>query len=280
MKKKLPYDQPLILIVLALVGFGLVMVFSASSFYSKEVYGSATFIFLRQLAAVGVGLVVLFAATRVNYHILENRYLVAALLALVLILLVWALFSPGTNGAHRWTRLGPANFQPSELAKLSIILATAYLLVNRGGRLERLDKRALGSLAVLGLVVLLVLVEPDLGTSTSLVLTIGLMLFLGGLQFRYFIVGTLVSAPVLYLLVSQETYRYERILAFWDPAADPLGLGYQILQSLGVPYAESFDPAHISSEIQLVIHSAAYERTENPELVAAEQRGIAILSYR
>lgn len=225
MKRKIPYDQLLILIVLALVGFGLVMVFSASTIHSEGV-------FLRQLMAVLLGLLLLLATARINYHILENRYLIAGLILLVVVLLAIALFQPSANGAHRWIRVGPLNFQPSELAKLVVVLSMSYFLVKRGGRVEDLDKSTIPYLLMLGSIVLLVFAEPDLGTSTSLTLTIALMLFLGGLRFRYYLGGFLIAAPLFYFLVLRAEYRRGRILAFLDPAADPYGLGYQIRQSL------------------------------------------------
>jgi len=225
MKRRIPYDQFLIFVVLALVGCGLVMVFSASTIHSKGV-------FFRQLIAVSLGLLLLFATTKINYHVLENRYLIGGLTLLVLVLLAIALFQPSANGAHRWIRIGPLNFQPSELAKLVVVLSMSYFLVSRGGKVKHLDRNALPYLAVLASIILLVFVEPDLGTSTSLALTVALMLFLGGLRFRYYIGGFLVAAPVFYFLVLRAEYRRDRILAFLDPEADPYGLGYQIIQSL------------------------------------------------
>jgi len=154
------------------------------------------------------------------------------MILLVLVLLSIALFEPSANGAHRWIRLGPLRFQPSELAKLVVVLATSYFLVKRGGKVERLDKAALSFLVLLACIILLVFLEPDLGTSTSLALTVALMLFLGGLRFRYYLGGLLIAAPLFYFLVLQAEYRRGRILAFLDPASDPYGLGYQIRQSL------------------------------------------------
>jgi cell division protein FtsW len=225
MKRKIPYDQFLILIVLALVGFGLVMVFSASTIHSEGV-------FIRQFMAILLGLLVLLVTAKINYQVLENRYLIAGMMFLVVVLLGIALFQPSGNGAHRWIRLGPLNFQPSELAKLVVVTSMSYFLVKRGGRIEDLDKSSISYLAILGSIVLLVFVEPDLGTSTSLALTIALMLFLGGLRFRYYLGGFLVAAPLFYALILRAEYRRGRILAFLDPASDPYGLGYQIRQSL------------------------------------------------
>jgi len=225
MKGKIPYDQSLILIVLSLIGFGLVMVLSASTIHSSGV-------FTRQLMAVSLGLLLLVAATRIDYHTFDNQYLIAGLILLVLVLLSVALFQPGANGAHRWIRLGPLNFQPSELAKLVVVLSMSFFLVRRGGKIEHLDRNAITYLGVVACIILLVFVEPDLGTSTSLALTVSLMLFLGGLRFRYFLAGLLAAAPLFYFLILRADYRRGRILAFLDPASDPYGLGYQIRQSL------------------------------------------------
>jgi cell division protein FtsW len=230
--RKISYDQTLILIVLALVGFGLVMVLSASSIHSKEIYGSSTGIFTRQLSAVLIGLVLLLGAMRLDYHVFQHRAIILSLLLLILALLTLVLLEPGANGVRRWIRLGPLGFQPSELAKLVVILYTSYYVVRRGGSIKRIDQALIVYLAILGAVVVMVLVEPDFGTSTSLVLTASVLLFLAGLRVRYYLGAFLLFAPLFYFLVLRVPYRRERILAFLDPTADPHGSGYQILQSL------------------------------------------------
>jgi cell division protein FtsW len=232
MNRKLPYDQSLILIVLALLGFGLVIVFSASSVVSKELYGPSTAIFFRQLVSVMIGLLLFFIAMRTDYHILGRKPVLYCLLGISVILLGWALLSPGINGVNRWILLGPFRFQPSEAAKLTAIVLTAYFLASKGGQVKEVDRDMLTYLAVLLAMIIMILAAPDFGTSTSLAATAALMLFLAGFKFRYYLAGALLACPIFYFLIYLVPYRRQRILAFIDPSADPQGSGYQIIQSL------------------------------------------------
>ena len=230
--RKIPYDQGLIVIVLALLGFGLIMVFSASTVVSAELYGSQTWIFTRQLLFVMVGLAALMVSMKIDYHFYQRRTVIYFLLTVSLALLVFLLAAPASGGAQRWIRLGPTNFQPSELAKLAVILFTSFYLVNRKEEPHSFKRGVLSYLAVVGSIVLLVLAEPDLGTAASIALTASFLLFLGGLRYRYLLGLILAVIPVLYLLVVRVPYRLNRILAFLDPERDPYGIGYQIRQSL------------------------------------------------
>jgi cell division protein FtsW len=232
MNRKVPYDQFLILIILGLVGIGLMVVFSASSLISKDIYGSSSSIFMRQLISVAIGLALLFAAMRTDYHRYQKPEVVVAFLIGVFLLLFWALLSPGVNGVHRWVQIGPMRFQPSELAKLAVILLTSYFLVHRGGRVERIDKGFALFGGIVGSIILMVLIAPDFGTSASIAAIAALLLFFAGLQYRYYAGAALAVAPLIYVLVYSVPYRRQRVLAFLDPEADPQGSGYQILQSL------------------------------------------------
>ncbi len=232
MNRKVPYDQSLILIVLALLGFGLVIVFSASSVVSKELYGPSTAIFFRQLASVVVGLLLFFVAMRTDYHTFARKPVLYGLLGISAVLLVWALLSPGINGVHRWIILGPFRFQPSEAAKLTAIILTACFLASKGGQIRKIDRSMMTYLAVLLAMILLILRAPDFGTAASLAATAALMLFLAGFRIRYYLAMVLLACPLFYFLIYLVPYRRERILAFVDPSADPQGAGYQIIQSL------------------------------------------------
>ena len=117
--------------VLALLGFGLIMVFSASTVVSAEVYGSQTSIFTRQFIFVVIGLVGLMVSMKIDYHIYERSSVIYSLLLLSLALLLYLLVAPESGGVQRWIRIGPVNFQPSELAKLAVILFTSFYLVTR-----------------------------------------------------------------------------------------------------------------------------------------------------
>ena len=232
MRGKIPYDQGLITVVLALVGFGLIMVFSTSTVVSGELYGSQSRIFTRQLVLVIASLVVLMVTMRIDYHFYQRREVIYGGLLGSGALLVYVLYTPVSGGVQRWIRLGPVSFQPSELAKLAVILFAAYYLVTRKEQFHSFWRGLVPYLAVVGVVILLVLAEPDLGTAASIALSASLLLFLGGLRYRYLISLALVALPALYFLVVRVPYRMNRILAFLDPEKDPFGIGYQIRQSL------------------------------------------------
>lgn len=232
MKPRMPYDRILILLVLTLLGVGLVMVFSASAIISKELYDSSTAIFTKQLYSVLLGLILMVAAMRIDYRFFANRFVIGLLVIGSLGLLGWALISPDINEVHRWIQLGPMRFQPSEVAKLAVILMTAYLLVKREGRIRSIDRPLIVYLGVLGVILVLVLAEPDFGTTTSLALTAALLLFAGGFPIRYYLGAGLAVLPLFFFLVYQVPYRRVRLFAFLHPEADPFGASYQVLQSL------------------------------------------------
>lgn len=232
MNREIPYDRGLIMTVLALLGFGLIMVFSASTVVSAEMYGSQTSIFTRQLLFVVIGLVGLMVSMKVDYHFYEQGRVIYPLLLVSLALLIYLLVAPESGGVQRWIRIGPANFQPSELAKLAVILFTAFYLVTRKEDFHSFKRGLLPYLVVVGAIVLLVLLEPDLGTAASIAFTAIVLLFLGGLRYRYLLGLFLAAIPALYFLVVRVPYRLDRWLAFLYPERDPYGIGYQIRQSL------------------------------------------------
>ena len=247
MNREIPYDRGLIMTVLALLGFGLIMVFSASTVVSAELYGSQTSIFTRQFIFVVIGLVGLMVSMKTDYHIYEQGRVIYALLLLSLALLLYLLVAPESGGVQRWIRIGPVNFQPSELAKLAVILFTSFYLVTRKEDFHSFKRGLLPYLFVVGAIVLLVLLEPDLGTAASIAFTAIVLLFLGGLHYRYLLGLFLAAIPALYFLVVRVPYRLDRWLAFLYPERDPYGMGYQIRQSLisvgsggwsGLGYAE------------------------------------------
>lgn len=232
MNRSTPFDRGLLLIVLLLIGFGLVMVFSASTVVSRDWYGSQTRIFTRQLVYVALGLLALLVTNRIDYHRYKHPSFIYGLLILTFLLLGVALAGPGARSTHRWIRLGSLNFQPSELAKLAVIFFTSYYLVSRRKEFHHFRRGLLPYLAVLGGIIVLVLIQPDMGTAACIAATGGFLLYLGGLRYRYIAVLILLAAPAVYFLIVNVPYRLHRVLAFLDPLQDPFGIGYQIRQSL------------------------------------------------
>jgi cell division protein FtsW len=150
----------------------------------------------------------------------------------VVLMLIGVLFRAPVNGTRRWFGVGGLGIQPSELAKVACVFFTALILERRMHRIDDLSYSLMPIGLIIGLVVTLILLQPDFGTSISLALVVAVMVFAAGLHYRYFVGLALVALPAVYLVLVAAPYRRRRLLAFWDPWADPLGDGFQIIQSL------------------------------------------------
>ena len=232
MARKLKIDRVLFTATLLLVCVSVVMVYSASAVIALERF-QQPYLFLTKQALWGVlGLAVLGVAMRVDYRTYRDEAFIWCLLALVVLMLIAVLFSPPVNGTRRWFGVGGLGIQPSELAKVACVFFTALMLERRMHRIDDLSYSLLPIGLIVGLVFTLVLLQPDFGTSISLALIIAVMVFAAGLHYRYFVGLALVALPAVYLVLVAAPYRRRRLLAFWDPWADPLGDGFQIIQSL------------------------------------------------
>lgn len=235
MAKKLASDKVLFTVVVLLVGFGLVMVYSASSAVARGQVGADSPVgnpfLVKQSVAAGIGLLAMLVAMHVDYRRLKEPAVIYALLGVVAVLLVGVLFQPVLNGTRRWYFVGPFSLQPSEIAKLVLIPYVAYQIDRKQGEVNR-PELLLPVVMAVAMVAGLVLMQPDYGTAVLLLGTALMMVFLAGLSWRYLALGGAVLAPVLAFLVWSEGYRRARLFAFLDPEADPLGAGYQVLQSL------------------------------------------------
>ena len=232
MAKKLKSDRVLFTATLLLVCASIVMVYSASAIVALERYQQANLFLTKQALWAVLGLALLAIAIRVDYRTYRNEPFIWGLLAVVALLLVGVLFSPPVNGTSRWLGLGGLGIQPSELAKLACVLFTALILERRMHRVDELSYSMLPIGIVIGAMVGLILLQPDFGTAMSLVVIVGVMVFAAGLHYKYFVGAALAVVPVLYIVLVSAPYRRRRLMAFWDPWADPLGDGFQIIQSL------------------------------------------------
>jgi cell division protein FtsW len=231
MARQLQSDKILFAAVVGLVLFGALMVFSASAVMAADRYNNADYFLLRQLAWAGVGLIAVAILMHTDYRRLASPLVVFPALALEFILLVAVLFVDRSHNTHRWFHLGQASFQPSEFAKIILAIFLAFFLDLRKGAVNDWKHTLAPIVLVAGAMGLLVLREPDLGTTLALVLILAAMLFAAGLDFRYFALAGLSALPALYWAIFHSTYRHNRVLAFLNPYADPLGKGFQILQS-------------------------------------------------
>ena len=231
MAKKLAFDKALFTTVVLLAGFGLVMVYSASAAIARQKGHTINPFLVKQGAAAALGLVAMTVAMHVDYRWLRRPVVVYSLLVGVMALLVGVLFSPPLNGTRRWFFLGGLSLQPSELAKLALVPFLAYQIEKKPDKVDHSDLLLPCGLTT-ALLAGLILLEPDMGTAVLLTATAFLMLFLAGLSWRYVAAAGAATLPVLWFLIMSAPYRRQRFLAFLDPEKDPLGSGFQALQSL------------------------------------------------
>ncbi|MBI4886017.1 MAG: putative lipid II flippase FtsW [Acidobacteria bacterium] len=232
MARTLKADRILFTATLLLVCASIVMVYSASALVALERFQQPYLFVTRQVMWAVLGLAVLWIAMHVDYRTYRNDAFVWALVAVVALTLVAVLFSAPVNGTRRWFGIGGLGVQPSELAKIACVFFTALVLERRMARIDDLAYSLLPIAIVVGAMVGLILLQPDFGTAMSLVLIVTAMIFLAGLHYRYLVGTLLVMLPAIYLVLVSAPYRRRRLLAFWDPWADPLGDGFQIIQSL------------------------------------------------
>jgi cell division protein FtsW len=232
MARKLKFDKMLFLATLLLICVSIVMVYSASAPVAFDRYGRASIFLVKQAMWSVLGLAMLAVVMRIDYRTYREPVFIWTGLGVVGLALVVVLFSPPVNNARRWFGFAGIGVQPSELAKLVTIVFIAALLERRMHRINDLKYALMPiGLIVLGLVGL-ILLEPDFGTSMALVLVAAVMVFAAGLSYRYILGAILTTAPVIYVLVMSSAYRRQRVLTFLDPWRDPLGAGFQIIQSL------------------------------------------------
>ena len=232
MARKLKSDRVLFSATLLLVCASIVMVYSASAVVALERFDQPYFFLIKQALWAVLGLAVLAIAMRIDYRTYRNDAFVWGAIAFVVLMLVGVMFSAPVNGTRRWFNVGGLGIQPSELAKIAAILFTALILERRMHRIDEVQYSLLPILIVAGGMFGLIVLEPDYGTAISLLLIVGLMVFAAGLNYRYLIVTAAVVLPVLWIVLMSADYRRRRLLAFWNPEADPLGDGFQVLQSL------------------------------------------------
>ncbi|TLM98261.1 MAG: putative lipid II flippase FtsW [Actinobacteria bacterium] len=216
---------------LFLTVFGLVMIYSASSITASVREGSPWHFLVRQAIFVGLGATVAFFVSRYDYRKLRDR---AALVwaACVGMLLLTLVIGAVRGGARRWIPLGLFNLQPSELAKIGCILLVSALAVEwMRGRTE--DTRFYGSVAIAtGVPAILIILQPDFGTTLTLAVAVALVLILAGIEWKWVVGSGLGVVVVGGLLVFTSEYRMRRVLGFLDPWSDSLGKGYQTIQAL------------------------------------------------
>ncbi|MBA2258457.1 MAG: putative lipid II flippase FtsW [Acidobacteria bacterium] len=232
MARKLKSDKLLFTATLLLVCTSVVMVYSASAVMAAQDWNNPYLFLFKQATWALLGLLIVQLIMRIDYHNYRQPVVIYTALAIVCIALIAVLFGRPVKGANRWLHILGLGVQPSELAKLCVVVFVAALLERR---MERIDEPAHALVpigGVLGVIVGLILVQPDLGTAVSIVTIVAVMIFAAGINYRYVTGLALVALPTLGVLIWTSEYRWKRVAAFMDPWKDPLGDGFQMIQSM------------------------------------------------
>lgn len=226
-------DSVIFICTLGLLAFGVVMIYSTSHILALDRYGDAYFFVKRHVfwAIVGVGMMLLFARLNVQ-RLRALGYPVLAISVLLLALVFVPGIGRSAGGARRWIDLGPVSFQPVEIAKFGLIYFLAYFLSVKGERIRDFRFGFLPPVVFIGLILGLVLAQPDLGSAILIAFVAGMLLFIAGARWFHLLAGGLAAAPVLYFMIFAVPWRMQRIFAFLDPFKDARGTGYQLVQSL------------------------------------------------
>jgi cell division protein FtsW len=225
------HDIVLFTAVLALVGFGIVMVYSASAVYATQKFGSATYFLRRDLLWAAIGLAAMVIAMRTDFGV-YRRWSYALLIASIGMLATVLVVGARINGARRWFHFAGVSFQPAELAKLALVIYLAYSLAKKAEKVRSFTVGFVPHMIVCGLMMALLLKQPDLGTAVILGLVTLILLFVAGAKLSYIIIAFLAAAPIMYQAIVGTPWRMRRMLAYLDPWQYRYDVGYQITESL------------------------------------------------
>jgi len=232
MARKLKSDKWLFIATLVLVCASLVMVYSASAVIAMERFQRPNFFLFKQATFAVLGLILMPVLMRIDYRHYRQPIVLWTALAVMGFALVAVLFGPRINGARRWFGFAGIGVQPSEFAKLVVVFFVAAILERRMDRIDDLRYSLVPVAIVLGGVVGLIMLQPDLGTALTIIVIVAAMVFAAGINYRYIVGLLLVSLPAAYIVLMSADYRRRRMFSFLDPWADPLGDGFQVIQSL------------------------------------------------
>jgi cell division protein FtsW len=226
--------RALVILTAMLLAFGLATVYSASAIVEMQAgYGHAHLL-IRQVGGMAIGLILFAIAAKMDAEIWEKWAWPIMILSLVLLVIVilpfTARIAPRVHGSRRY--LFGASLQPSELAKLAVVVWTSMLMIKKGPALRGLTKGILPFLVVIGALDILVMLEPDVSTAMMFTLVMGIILFSGGVRIGHFVALGVMLIPLLYVKVERLNYVLLRMSAFFDPGAAPLEVNYQLRQSL------------------------------------------------
>jgi cell division protein FtsW len=228
------YDHIVIYTILALVIIGWIMIYSSSAVMADITYHDSFKFLKKQFLFALIGLVGMVGVMKLNYRTLSSwtyPILILSIMLLIVVLIPGLGLSHKVGVARRWLITPWFVFQPSELGKLALLIFIAYSLAKKGDRIKEFLQGFLPIICISGIMILLVILERDMGTAIFLGLLTMVLLFLGGTRLSHLLMVPLIATPVLYVYVTRIPYVYRRIIAFLDPWKDVQGMGFQIIQS-------------------------------------------------
>ena len=231
MKKKL--DIPLIITIFSICVYGIIMIYSASSIWAEYKFNDKFHYVIMQSLFFIVGFFLMTLVSKIPYtYYLEKSNMILFICFILLILVLIPGIGSVRNGSRSWFGIGGLGIQPSEFMKLALIIFTSKYIYNNPKQMRSVVKGAFPVLLITMISFFLIMLQPDFGTGTILVLTIVAMLFVSGVDFSFFIKIGLLGMLGAALLIIAAPYRMNRIVAFLNPWSDPLGTGFQSIQSL------------------------------------------------
>ena len=227
------YDQCLFLGVIALTLFGLLMIYSSSSVWANFKFNDSFYYMKQQSLFLITGIILMIIISKINYKLYEKK---ANLILGVCLLLLILVLIPGIgsvrNGSRSWFGIGSFGIQPSEFAKLGIIIFTSRYLSKSNKFIKSYKKGVFPILLIMVLFFGLIMLQPDMGTSMVLAVSIISLLFISGVNMKFFYLSGILGLIGIIILILIAPYRMDRITSFINPWSDPLGTGFQIIQSL------------------------------------------------
>ena len=231
MKKAI--DKKLLFLVLFIIVFGLIMIYSSSNVWANYKYNDPYKFLKMQTIFFLVGLILMYILSKIDYHLYlkySNKILLVCFILLILVLI------PGIgrvrNGSRSWLGIGSLGIQPSEFAKLGLTIFISKYISNNKKDMKNIIRGVFPILGIIGIFFLLIMLEPDFGTAMVIVLSLIILIFISGVKISFFLKTALLGLLGIVGIIIAAPYRIKRIISFLNPWSDPLGSGYQILQSL------------------------------------------------
>ena len=227
------FDFYLFTAIIILILFGAIMIYSASSIWANYKFEDSFYYVKRQMIFIVLGIFLMITTSKIDYNIYyENSNKILGICIILLILVLIPGIGSVRNGSRSWFGIGSLGIQPSEAAKLGMIIFTSKYLTNSSKFLKNYKYGVFPILGVLFLLFGLIMLQPDLGTGMILVISIISLLFIAGVNMKFFIGGGIIGLIGVIILIAIAPYRMDRITSFINPWNDPLGTGFQIIQSL------------------------------------------------